>query len=91
MRNILDIASTASLIALSLAMCLAFVRLWRGPSPQDRIVALDLMSSLVVGILTIHAIQSDEYVFLTAGIAIAVISFIGTVAIALFIQKRNAQ
>lgn len=91
MRNVLEIASSASLIALSLAMCLAFARLWRGPSPQDRIVALDLMSSLVVGILTIHAIRTDEYVFLTAGIAIAVISFIGTVAIALFIQKRTPQ
>ena len=91
MSGVLAMASSASLVILSLAMCLAFVRLWRGPSPQDRIVALDLMSSLVVGILTIHAIKTDEYVFLTAGIAIAVISFIGTVAIALFIRKRNPQ
>lgn len=91
MSDILGMASSASLIILSLAMCLAFVRLWRGPSPQDRIVALDLMSSLVVGVLTIHAIDTNEYVYLTAGIAIAVISFIGTVAIALFIRRRSPQ
>lgn len=70
-------------------MCLTFYRLWQGPSPQDRTIALDLFSTLVVGLLTIHAIRTDEHVYLTAAIAIAIISFIGTVAIALYIHRRG--
>jgi multicomponent Na+:H+ antiporter subunit F len=89
MSPIIEVASTMCLYILGAAMCLTFYRLWHGPSPQDRTIALDLFSTLVVGLLTVHAIRTDEQVYLTAAIAIAIISFIGTVAIAQYIFKRG--
>ena len=91
MSLVIEMASTICMLILSAAMCLTFLRLWKGPSPQDRTIALDLLSTLVVGVLTIHAIRTGEYVYLTAAIAIAMISFIGTVAIALYIHRRARQ
>jgi multicomponent Na+:H+ antiporter subunit F len=87
MSPILEWSSSAALYMLVLSMALAFIRVARGPSLPDRIIALDLFASVVVGILCIHAIRSDEYVYLTAGIALALIAFIGTVALALFIRR----
>ncbi|HMP89724.1 MAG TPA: monovalent cation/H+ antiporter complex subunit F [Kiritimatiellia bacterium] len=87
MSPILETASTISILLLTLSMVLAFYRVLRGPTPPDRIIALDLIASVVVGILAVHAIRTGEHVYLTAGIALALIAFIGTVALALFISR----
>lgn len=87
MSAVLEWSSAISLYTLVLSMFLAFFRVARGPSLPDRIIALDLLASVVVGILCIHAIRSNEYAYLTAGIALALIAFIGTVALALFIRR----
>lgn len=87
MSPVLEISSTISLYLLVISMALAFFRVARGPSLPDRIIALDLLASVVVGILSIHSIRSGEYVYMTAGITLALIAFIGTVALALFIRR----
>lgn len=87
MSPVLEWSSTVSLYMLLFSMALAFYRVARGPSLPDRIISLDLIASVVVGILCIHAIRSNEHIYLTAGIALALIAFIGTVALALFIRR----
>lgn len=87
MSPLLQTASMISIGLLTLSMALSFIRVVRGPSLPDRIIALDLIASVVVGIMSVHAIRTGEYVFLTAGIALALIAFIGTVALALFISR----
>lgn len=75
------------MILLWIAIFLAFYRLVRGPSLADRIVALDLIATLVVGVIVIHAIAASQPVYLMAAIVVGLVSFLGTVAFALFIQK----
>ena len=87
MSNLIEHTSTICMALLTASMVLAFIRLVRGPSLPDRIVSLDLIASVVVGILAVHAIRTDEHVYLTAGIALALIAFIGTVALALYIRR----
>jgi len=72
---------------LALSLLLAFVRVWRGPSLPDRVIALDLVATVSVGLIALHAIQTNEPVYLAAAIALALISFIGTVAVALYIRR----
>ncbi|HEX2227119.1 MAG TPA: monovalent cation/H+ antiporter complex subunit F [Candidatus Binatia bacterium] len=86
--------STASYIALcmmSLAIVLAAVRLIRGPSLPDRVVALDLISILVAGTTAIYAIASGQAVFLDVATILALISFLGTAAFARYIEKQVSQ
>ncbi len=68
---------------LTIAVILAFVRLVRGPSLPDRVVALDLISSLMIGIIAVYAIATDDL-----AIVLALISFLGTVAFANYIERR---
>lgn len=76
---------------LTLAVLLVFIRLVRGPSLPDRVVALDLMTTLGVGIIAAYAIGTNQAIFLDVATIIALISFLGTIAFAYYIQKRVEQ
>ena len=73
---------------LTVALVCAFIRLVRGPTLPDRVVALDLISAVVVGIAALYAIVTDQPVLLDVAIVLALISFLGTVAFAQYIEKR---
>ncbi len=73
---------------LVVAAALAFIRLLRGPSLPDRVVALDVMNTLGIGIMGTYAIATDHAEFLDVAIALALISFLGTVAFAYYIERR---
>jgi multicomponent Na+:H+ antiporter subunit F len=72
---------------LSVALVLAFVRLARGPSLPDRVVALDLITVITVGFICVYAIDVGQRVFLDAAIVVALIAFLGTVAFAQYVER----
>ena len=72
---------------LVLAFLLAFARLVRGPSLPSRVVALDLMGTLAVGLVTVFAIMTGQTIFLDVAVVLALIAFVGTVAFGHFIEK----
>lgn len=75
--------------ALSVALVLAFVRLVRGPSLPDRVVALDLIAVIIVGFTAAYAINYNQFQLLDVAIVIATIVFLGTVAFARYIERRE--
>ena len=78
----------AAFLMVVLAVALAFLRLIKGPTLADRIVALDLMTVLIVAFCGIFAITSGERAFLDVAIVLALIGFLATVALARFIERR---
>ncbi|MFW7377279.1 MAG: monovalent cation/H+ antiporter complex subunit F [Oligoflexus sp.] len=70
------------------ALLFASFRLIRGPSLSDRVMALDLIAIIIIAILAICSIAYDATYLLDIAIVMALISFIGTVAFSMFIQKR---
>ena len=82
-------AGNALLGLLALAMVLAFVRLVRGPSRPDRVVALDLMAAIGVALCGVYAVVHDQPVFLDVAIVMALITFVGTVAFARYLEARR--
>lgn len=85
--TILSIVVELSLIMLIIAMILAFVRLLRGPSVPDRVVSLDLIATLAVGIIAVETIALDEPLLLRAAVVLALITFVGTIAFGRSIEK----
>jgi multicomponent Na+:H+ antiporter subunit F len=73
---------------IGLAMVLAFVRLVRGPSLPDRVVALDLITVATAGFITVYAISTDQRVFIDVAIVMALITFLGSVAFAQYVERR---
>ena len=73
---------------LLLALFLAFARLVRGPSLPDRVVALDLIAVIRAAFLAVYAVDSRQPVFLDAAIVLGLITFLGTVAFARYVERR---
>lgn len=76
------------LLAVAGGLCL--VRLWRGSSLADRIVALDTMLVVVVCGIAIGAVRSGSGLFLNAMVVAALLGFTGTALVARFIERRGA-
>jgi len=88
MNAILDQAGQWLLGFLGLALALALVRLIRGPSLPDRVVALDLMTTVGVAMCGVYALTMGQSVFLDVAIVMALISFVSTVALARYLEEK---
>lgn len=73
------------------AMVLAGVRIVRGPTAVDRVVALDMLSLLGVAAAGIAALVSGSTAFIDVALAVALIGFLATVAFAGFIERGSIQ
>lgn len=85
--TVTDLALYGVMPILALAMMLAFVRLLRGPSLPDRVVAVDLLTTLSIGIIATYAIATEQTALLDVAIVLALVSFLGTVAFAYYIER----
>lgn len=87
---ILNWAIDLAFLLLVVAMALAVLRLARGPSLPDRVVALDLVTVLAIAFGALFAIASGEAAYLDVAIALALVAFLATVALARFAERRRA-
>jgi multicomponent Na+:H+ antiporter subunit F len=81
---------TLTMTMLAIAALLTFVRLVRGPTLPDRVVAIDLIGVLILCLLVAVAASTGEQAFLDVGIVIALISFVGTVAYARYVERERS-
>ena len=87
----LAIVSQMTLVTLGVALLVAFIRLVKGPTLPDRIVAMDLFGVLVVGLIVVLAGWSGVRATLDAAIVIALIGFLSTVAYATYVERGDPQ
>ena len=71
------------------AMALAFVRLVRGPSLADRIVAFDLIAASVAGIIVVTGIVQRRPVLVDVTTIWAMIAFLSVIGFAYYIERRG--
>ncbi len=74
---------------LSISVLLVFIRFIIGPGISDRVVALDLLITIGIGIMSIYAIVSDKASFLDIAMIFALIAFLGTIAFSYYLEKRR--
>lgn len=87
--NVHDFLYYIILPILSISSLLVFVRFLKGPSIVDRVVALDLLITIGIGIIAIYSILNDKPTFLDISLVLALIAFLGTVAFAYYLEKGN--
>lgn len=72
--------------SMALGVVLAAWRLVAGPTPPDRIVALDMLMVQAVGLLALHAIVTDQPLLLDVIVGMSIAGVLGLVAVARFIE-----
>ena len=86
-----EMAMQFSLVILGTALLIAMIRLVKGPTLPDRIVAMDLIGVLVVGLIAVLAAATGVRATLDAAIVIALVGFVGTVAYATYVERGHSE
>ena len=84
-------ALDALLVLVSLAMILAAVRLLRGPTQADRVMALDVLVIAAVGAAALAAWRYGVIAILDLAVAVAMVTFITAVALAWYLERRGSE
>jgi len=71
------------------ASFLCLCRVAAGPTAPDRTVAVDILGTLIVGFVCLYAVISGKEFYLNVALAWALLSFIGTIALAKYLEGRQ--
>jgi multicomponent Na+:H+ antiporter subunit F len=87
--NAIELALIAGLLACT-ALCL--YRIGRGPTAPDRMVAIDILGTLVVGFVAILTALTGKAYLLDVALVFALVSFVGSLALAKYLagSKNDA-
>jgi multicomponent Na+:H+ antiporter subunit F len=80
------IYNIAAVLAI-LSILISFIRLIKGPSIADRAVALDVMTIIAVSLIVYISAISGRIIYLDVAMIYALISFLGVVAIARYLER----
>ncbi|MEM6679990.1 MAG: monovalent cation/H+ antiporter complex subunit F [Pseudomonadota bacterium] len=75
-------------LMIMVAIVCAVYRLVKGETLPDRVVALDLISMLLTALIVVFALAVEVSAYLDAALALALISFLATVAFARYVERR---
>lgn len=78
---------TASLVILALALLMCLLRLLKGPTPSDRVAALDTIGIQVLALIAVISMLLNTQDFLEIILVIGILTFIGTTALARYIER----
>lgn len=76
-----------SLGSLVLAMALTFIRLVRGPSDFDRLLAAETVALGLIGFLMLRSNESADRFYVDAALGLALFSFVGAVVFAEYLER----
>ncbi len=77
------------LILLLICAFLCLYRVGAGPTPPDRTVAIDILGILMVGFCAILSLFTGKDLYMNVAISWALLSFIGTTALAKYLEGRT--
>ena len=77
------------LAGLLLCSALCLYRIGRGPTAPDRMAAVDILGTVVVGFVAIVTVTSGKEYLLTVAIVWAMVSFVGTLALSKYLTGKR--
>lgn len=90
-ESFLAVSIDAGFIMVMLSVAIGFIRLAKGPTLADRVVALDMMTVIIVAFCGLYAIFAEQTAFLDVAIVMALIGFLATVALARYAEREQAR
>jgi len=85
-----DLVQTVLDISLLVMVGLLIVTSWRvvvGPSPADRLQAIDMITTILIGVIVLLSMVEVKAFYISIALALAALSFVATVSIARYIQE----
>ena len=89
----MEIVVTITYALLMAALVFTFARLVMGPTLADRVVALELIAAIVVGLIGTYSVHHHSPAFLDVAIVMALMAFLAAIGFSRYMEKgglRNA-
>ncbi|MFO1214927.1 MAG: K+/H+ antiporter subunit F [Burkholderiaceae bacterium] len=90
MSPLLSTAIGVTLVLYALAMVIGLQRLVRGPSAQDRVLALDFLYVVGMLMMLVLAIRANSEMYFEGAMLMVLFGFVGSVALAKFLLRGEA-
>ena len=82
-------AMVASMVIVGLAMLMALVRLLRGPTVPDRVLALDTLYVATIAQLILFGMHLGSAIYFEVALIIAMLGFVSTVVLSKYVIRRD--
>lgn len=89
MENVLSTILFIALVIYVILIAVAVWRVWRGENVIDRLIGVELMATLFLGVLVLIALIFSESIYIDVALALGALSFIGTVALAKYVADEE--
>ncbi|NJE60944.1 monovalent cation/H+ antiporter complex subunit F [Thermococcus sp. 21S7] len=74
------------LALIAVATLLSMYRVFRGPTTVDRLVAVDIMTTITTGLMVLFALYYRRMIFLDVALVYAILAFGGVIAFARYME-----
>ncbi|WP_105980332.1 Na(+)/H(+) antiporter subunit F1 [Staphylococcus simulans] len=93
---VIDWMIRSALVIYGIAVIIALIRVIKGPTTPNRVVAFDSIGAMIISIVGLLSIVLNTLTFLDASLIIAILAFLSTIGISRFVEggrifdnKRN--
>lgn len=83
----LDNIMLLSMFLLTVSIVIALYRVIKGPTLHDRILALDSIGYIVIGIVAVLSISLGSSAFLETILLIGILAFLSTIALSKYLER----
>lgn len=87
--NVLDMALNIGIGAVTLAVLLCALRLLRGPTITDRVLALDTLYMNAVALIVLLGMRWNTALLFEGALLVAMLGFASTVALARYLSRGD--
>ena len=89
--NLFTVIIVSLSVILGISLLLVIYRFVKGPTLPDRVTAFDLFTAFVIAIIALFSIIWDNNVFLDVAVVISLITFLGAMSFAYYLNKRKKE
>jgi multicomponent Na+:H+ antiporter subunit F len=87
--TILTAVLYAALLIYVVLLIVALYRVWRGENIADRLIGVDLVTILTLGILVLLAIINRDSIYIDVALGLAALGFVSTIALAKYMADEQ--
>ncbi|WP_297536285.1 monovalent cation/H+ antiporter complex subunit F [Thermococcus sp.] len=74
------------LALIAIATLLSTYRVFRGPTTVDRLVAVDIMTTITTGLMVLFALYYGRMIYISVALVYAILAFGGVIAFARYLE-----
>ena len=71
---------------IALALVLAAIRFFAGPTASDRVVALDTLTTISTALLVLLGLFFERYIYIDVALIYGVLGFVGVLTVARYLE-----